>query len=383
MQKLFEFIRRNFIRTIAGLFFLAPLIGHSDPLDPKDSLLAELQSKNEMPALSALVIKNGGVTYSYNSGIRRLGSPQLISDKDQWHLGSCSKSFTAHIIAQLVSEGKLDWSTKVSAYFPSVHPDLVNLTVDNLLFHHSDILDISPSPEDDLATWNKYLNDNRSVSIQREELSEIVLSRAPRKPIGTEFSYANMNYVLLGRIVEKIEGRSWEAAVTNRIFDRYGLKSCGIGSAPKTESPADQPFGHQLENGKLVPMSVGYDLPAWISPAGLIHCNMSDWEKFAQVLLAEIKNEGSPFSKQFTTQLLEQKYPNESTLYTRIALGMGKSDKFGTMYNHVGSNGVYLSDIWIAPAANLIVLLATNSGTDAASDGIHQTANLLLKFGLR
>lgn len=383
MQELFEFTKRSLIVSIVGSLFVIPLNGQSDPLDSKDAALATLQSKSEMPALSAVVIKNGSIAYSYHSGLRRIGSPQVVSKQDRWHLGSCSKSFTALIIAQLVSEGKLEWSTKVSSYFSSVHPDLRSLTIDHLLFHHSGVLDISPSPDDDLANWNKYLNDSRPVSVQREELSQIVLRRAPRQPIGAEFSYANMNYVMLGRIIEKIEGRSWERTIAHRVLERYGIKSCGIGSATKTESPANEPFGHQLENGKLVPMPLGYDLPSWISPAGLIHCQMSDWQKFANVLLSVIKKDGSHFSKEMSDQLLKQEYPDESTLYTRMALGVAKTDKFGDMYNHVGSNGVYLSDIWIVPYANVIVLLATNSGTDAASDGIQQLANLLLEFAIQ
>lgn len=348
-----------------------------------DGELAAIQRSHEMPALSARVVKNGATVYTYDSGLRRVGDSQSISSQDKWHLGSCSKSFTAHIIAQLVSEKKLNWSSTVSTYFPQIHPELAGLTIDHLLFHHSEIQDVSPEADADQTSWSKYLSDTRSVSVQREELSAIVLRRAPRKPIGTEFSYANMNYVLLGRIIEKIEGRSWEAAVATRVFDRYGLKSCGIGSATKTASPANEPFGHELKNNSLTPMPVGFDLPPWISPAGLIHCSMADWLKFAQILLSEIKNDHSPFSKELTDQLLIQKYPDEKTRYSRIALGIGSSEKLGSVFNHVGSNGLYLSDIWIAPKADLIVLLATNSGTDAASAGIHDAARILLNFGIQ
>src|ERR1700677_64408 len=80
--------------------------------------LEQIRAKHNLPALAAIVEKDGKILATASTGVRKMGSDIPVTDDDQWHIGSCTKSMTATLAAMLVQEGKLKWDTTVGDIFP-------------------------------------------------------------------------------------------------------------------------------------------------------------------------------------------------------------------------------------------------------------------------
>src|SRR6267143_1667732 len=87
------------------------------PVDISDALKA-LRDKNDLPGLVALAVQGDRVAAQGAAGVRRRGSDAAMTINDRVHLGSCTKSMTATLIAILVAEKKLVWTTTVGEAFP-------------------------------------------------------------------------------------------------------------------------------------------------------------------------------------------------------------------------------------------------------------------------
>ncbi|HEX3915170.1 MAG TPA: serine hydrolase [Steroidobacteraceae bacterium] len=125
-----------------------------------------------------------------------------VSTSHLFEIGSISKSFVALIILQLHEERKVDLHAPIRGYLPwlSMETGYGEILIHHLLTHSSGMPDDAPlipsSPE-----------------------------RRPRQALkpGSEFHYSNWGYDVLGRLIEKIDARSWSASLTARILEPVGM----------------------------------------------------------------------------------------------------------------------------------------------------------------
>jgi CubicO group peptidase (beta-lactamase class C family) len=119
-----------------------------------------------------------------------------------FEIGSITKSFVALTILQLREEGKVDLHAPVLRYLPwlAMQTDLGDILVHHLLTHTAGMPDDAP-------------------------LFPSAPERRPRQAFkpGSSFHYCNWGYDVLGRLIEKVDGRPWPAAVTERILKPTGM----------------------------------------------------------------------------------------------------------------------------------------------------------------
>lgn len=164
---------------------------------------------------------NGKKKYECNRGFADKdnniqNSPDLI-----YRIGSLSKQFAAAGICILKDEGKLDFDDTVSKYFPnSKFGDKV--AIRNLLNMTSGIPDFfSDFNQNKTYTQDEIqidVSENNTSQKNRELIESWILSQSLIFEPGTKFYYCNSNYALLGRIIEKVSGKSYEDFITERIF---------------------------------------------------------------------------------------------------------------------------------------------------------------------
>ena len=149
-------------------------------IDEIDSYLTDAVSKAHFPALSVTIVDKNDVLLS-----KCYGSCESV-DTPFW-LGSVSKSFTALCIMQLVEQGKVDLDTNIVEYLPNA-TDGNKITVRQLLNHTSGLGE------------HQNLDNYRIVGKQGVH------------------AYANVNYSLLGAIIEAASNTSYESYVTDNVF---------------------------------------------------------------------------------------------------------------------------------------------------------------------
>ena len=110
-------------RTIALLissFLITLAVVACGPPAPEDisSLIEPIREEYSLPALAAAVVLDGDTIALGAVGERKYGSGVEVTNDDQFHLGSCGKAITATLLAILVEQAKLSWTTTLAEVFP-------------------------------------------------------------------------------------------------------------------------------------------------------------------------------------------------------------------------------------------------------------------------
>jgi len=131
-------------------------------------------------------------------------------------IGSITKTFTAVVVMQLVEEGKLSLDDTVDTWFPE-QPNGDKITVRMLLSHTSGLADYQKlfelDPEKFTREWTP-----------EELIAEANKAGTLGKPGSSIAHYSSTNYIMLGRIIEKVTGNSWEHEIESRIIQPLDLK---------------------------------------------------------------------------------------------------------------------------------------------------------------
>jgi CubicO group peptidase (beta-lactamase class C family) len=144
----------------------------------------------------------------------------LNQDNSIYQIASLTKSFTALVIVKLSEEGKLSVKDPLSKFIPD-YPRGNEITVENLLNHTSGIYEALRNKEYfRLIHTGEKIPKSKETSFFKDEPLDF-------EP-GTQFSYTNSGYILLGIIIEKITGLSYEEAVTKFILKPLKMNHTGF-----------------------------------------------------------------------------------------------------------------------------------------------------------
>ena len=252
-----------------------------------DAILQSILGRGgERFGMAAAVLRGERIIAQGVAGVRKRGTAERITLDDQFHLGSCTKAVTATLVAMLVEEGKLNWTTTLGELFADtvkpMHPAWEKVTLRQVLAHRAGLR----NELDGLAAqvFKEWVLPPRAplgtLPQQRLEIARQALSRPPGIPPDTKYWYSNVGYVLAGAVLEQLTGRAWEELMRERLFQPLGISTGGFGP-PGTADKTEQAWGHSPVLGKpLDPRSPAAELPLFYGPAGLAHMTVTDWAKF-------------------------------------------------------------------------------------------------------
>jgi len=169
---------------------------------------------------SALVAENGKVIYKSGFGMANMewGIPNTPETK--FRLGSITKQFTAVLTMQLVDQGKIKLDAKLSDYLPDYRKDIGDkVTVHHLLTHTSGIPSYTGQP-------GFFENVSRNPYKVTDFVTKYASGELEFEP-GAKYAYNNSGYFLLGAIIERVTGKSYEQVLKENIFDPVGMKNTG------------------------------------------------------------------------------------------------------------------------------------------------------------
>ena len=137
----------------------------------------------------------------------------------KFRIGSLTKAFTSMLVLQLVDRGKIMLDGKITDYlpdYPKKQGDRV--TIHQLLTHTSGIPDYGELPN---------YRDFSRQPYTPESLSKLFADSSFRFEPGSKFSYSNSGYILLGMIIEKVTGKSYEQVLQENILNPLNMSSSG------------------------------------------------------------------------------------------------------------------------------------------------------------
>jgi D-alanyl-D-alanine carboxypeptidase len=188
-------------------------------LEVADYVKSEMK-KRRIPGLSLAVLRDGRplMRQAYGLASVELGVPATADTVYQ--LASTTKIFTGTAVMLLVEEGKLSLDDRVTKLLPGLPPAWRDITVRHCLTHTSGLPDVVLSDDTD-----EVLADTLG-----EALRKLAVMPLLSKP-GEKWEYNQTGYVLLGMIIEKISGLSFEEFLADRFFRPLGMNATSFGDS--------------------------------------------------------------------------------------------------------------------------------------------------------
>lgn len=161
---------------------------------------------------AVLVSRGGDILVSKGFGLADKESGKPYTADTVVDILSITKQFTAAAILKLQEQGALSVNDPVTRFFDDVPDDKKSITLHHLLTHTSGLKD---SFEGD---YSRVTRDDLERSIWKSRLLSVP---------GEEYSYSNVGYGLLGIVIEKVSGKSYEAFLNENLFQPAGMKWTG------------------------------------------------------------------------------------------------------------------------------------------------------------
>ena len=309
-----------------------------------------------MPALAAAYVRGTDLAALGAVGDRRVGVNDPVETTDRFHLGSCTKSMTATLIARLVEQGLLDWKASVAEIFPdlrkAIHPGYRAVTLVQLLSHRAGMPYIRGPDRAPLRALAGPLPE------QRRTVVASALRQAPASEPGSRFEYSNVGYLVAGAMAEQTTGQAWEELMRRLVFGPLGMTTAGFGAPGR-----GQPWGHVARGCEAVSfLRADADIPEVLGPNGTVHSTLADWAAYASLHLQGAQGQSGLLLKPASFAELHRDHFAQGW-----ALGWELVDRAwarGRTLTHRGSNGLWYAVIWIAPSRNVAFLAATNCGCE-------------------
>src|SRR3954453_14136500 len=274
-----------------------------------DQLFSQTYPANE-PRAAVLVMKDGQVVLRKGYGMANLELGVPIQPDMVFEIGSITKQFTAASILLLQERGKLSVNDEVTKYLSDYPTHGQKITIDHLLTHVSGI----PSYTE-LLEWRPRGGEDMTV----QQLIDLFKDKPLRFNPGEKWAYNNSAYILLGAVIEKVSGKSYEDFIEQEIFAPLGMKSSRYGH--QREVIPGRVAGYERTAG-------GYQIAKYISmtqpyAAGSL---MSTGDGLA--LWAEALAEGKVIKKE-SLERMTTPAKLKSGMSTKYAYGLGVSEGDG------------------------------------------------------
>ena len=305
----------------------------------------ESRLQHDVPGVVLGVLRDGEVKIA-GFGVTNIDHPLEVSDQTLFQIGSISKTFSGTLIMKMVENGEIDLDATVRSTLPDFRvadeDASEKVTIRHLLTHTSGwsgdfFLDTGPG--DDAPA--KYVSEMAGL----EQLA----------PIGQVWSYNNSGFVLLGRIIEVISGKSYQEALREAILEPLGLKNTFF-------DPGDvitYRFATGHDGGQV---ARPWPLPRAVYPAGGITCSAHDLLAYAQFHMGNglLVNGERLLEKESLAQMQTPAAPVWKK--EQWGLSWAVDDTYDArLVSHGGGTMGQVSQLIFAPDREFAVVVFTNS----------------------
>lgn len=202
-----------------------------------DSLFTYLYANNKFMGAVSIREKNK-VVFEKAYGFADVENNVQATPATKYKIGSITKMFTSALIFQLIEEKKLTLDTKLSDFYPEFK-NADKITIAHLLNHKTGLYNFTDDP--DFENFSSTFQSKASI-IKR------FAAYPPAFEPDTKAEYSNTNYMLLGYIIEKVTGKTYKSAVTDRVINKAGLKNTYYYS--KINPKRKEAFSYSYLNGQ-------------------------------------------------------------------------------------------------------------------------------------
>ena len=381
----------------AGLYgFVAPVLialclpacaqsaPESSPLAVRfDKLIEEGLKEDPLSGIAVGVVRDGKLIYARGFGVMTIEHPdRKVTPQTLFHMASITKTFVATSIMQLWEQGKIDLDapvTKYVTYFRIDDPRYKSITVRQMLTHSSGMPDV----ED--YQWNKPQYDDGALERYVRSLGDQKL-KLLFDP-GSGMAYSNMAYEVLGDLVAKVSGETFEDYVEEHILKPLKMSSSTL--LIKKANPALLADGYMRKRGgdyASLRHVNAYPYNRIHTPSSDLMSSVGDMARYAMANLNHGELDGARILKPSTYKLMwkpavDVEFCHENHTQCRkpgakVGISWFLEDRDGmSVVAHSGGDDGFMTDLVLIPGSRMALVLMANTlagGTTLPQKIVHE-----------
>ena len=212
-----------------------------------DEAISTLMRRWEIPGGAVGVVKDGRLVYARGFGYSDAAAGEAVAPDALFRIASVSKPITGVAVAKLVEDGRLDLDAGAFALLADLAPPpgaardprLASITVRQLL-HHAGGWDRDRSFDPMFRTTEAPATPGTPIPAGAETIIRYMLGRPLDFDPGSRYAYSNFGYAVLGEIIERAAGTSYEQYVTGAVLAPMGIRRMRLGgSLPGARAPGE------------------------------------------------------------------------------------------------------------------------------------------------
>ncbi len=334
-------------------------------------IIEQVMLQQSIPGLAIAIVENQKVVYAKGFGVKKLDDKsEKITPQSLFHMASITKPFVATAIMQLVERGKIDLDAPVVKhvpYFRMKDERYAAITVRQMLSHVSGMPDVRD------YEWDKPQYDDGALERYVRSLSDLSLIAAP----GDKWQYSNMAYEILGDVIAKVSGETFEGYVRQHILTPLGMNSSTL--LMKEANPQLLTTPHVLDDAYEVAVSKVFPYNRAHSPSSTLYSNVLDMARWATANMNRGALDGKRILQASTCDVM-RKPAGEQWAHIGISWFLRKHREYPTV-SHSGGDVGFVSNLVMIPDRSIAVVLMSNF--DRASIGGITNAALDVALSLK
>lgn len=337
-------MRTRFFTSVVFLILMIGLFSNSMMAQNTEAVMDQIIEnvyKPGEPGATVLVAKNGKVVYRKAFGMANLELGVPMRPEMVFEIGSITKQFTAVSILMLMEQGKLSLTDDITKFIPDYPAQGHNITIHHLLTHTSGIKSYTGMQEWQ-PLWRKDMSPAEMIDVFKNQPMDF----AP----GEKFLYNNSAYFLLGYIIEKASGLTYEQFLEDNIFKPLQMNNSYYGSHKKIIPNRAAGYQHQdgFTNAEYLSLTQPYS-------AGSIMSSVDDMLKWQNAV------RDNKLVKAGTIQLAFKGYSTNDNKPFHYGYGWGLNEINGspTLEHGGGIFGYTTNGIWL-PREDVYIIMLTN-----------------------
>jgi CubicO group peptidase (beta-lactamase class C family) len=346
-----------------------PAERYRNELEP---LIEDFVHQQQIPGFAIGVIQDDRLVYAQGFGVKNLAlNHDPVTPRSLFHMASITKTFVATSIMQLVEAGKINLDAPVVQYLPYFRladDRYQTITVRQMVTHTSGMPDVQD------YEWDKPQYDDGALERYVRSLSNQKLIFAP----GTDFRYSNMAFEVLGDVIAKVSGESFDDYVQHHILTPLKMKDSTL--LIKKTNPKLMTWGHERDKDGHVFASKVYPYNRMHSPSSNLHSNVEDMARWALANLNHGELDGRRILKEQTYAIMwKPAHKLSDSDSVGISWFLGEYRGQATV-SHGGGDTGYATFLVLLPEKKIAVVLMANC--DWLGKGRGQIANAALDVAL-
>lgn len=331
-------MRKILFVVLAGI--LSPCFSQQSKAD---SLLQAIYEKSQSVGMVA-GFSSGEKKWISSVGYADVELKAAMGVHTKVRTASVSKMITAVAIMQLVEKEQIQLNDKVMMHITNLPSHLSEITIRQLLNHSSGIRAYKSSRE----------RENRKEYRMLEDAAAIFHDDKLEADPGTSFQYTTYGYVLLGLVIERVSGISYEEHINKHIFLPSGMKASGVERFDRIPENLSEVY-HKNSKGK-VRSGERTNLSDRI-PGGGIYSTVGDMLLFGNALL-----DGKLISTaSFDAMMMDSGLKKEGNPYGLGLYLYGENPKYGNVVGHSGTQMGASVQIMLLPEIKAVTFVASNT----------------------